>query len=107
MLSGNGVDLAAVVPVQVCGVAVAVGGDSSTSCDAASSSSSTPSGGSAGSTGGGGSTAGEDAVASGDDVDLGAALPVQVCGISVGVLGDAGASCGEASSEGTGHDRSR
>ena len=97
VLSGNDLDLAAVLPVQVCGVAVAVGGDSSSSCDAATSSGSTGAS-------GGGSTSGEDAVASGNDVDAVAVAPVQVCGISVGVLGDAEGSCGEASTEGSAGD---
>lgn len=100
--SGNDVDLAAVVPVQVCGVGVGVLGDAAASCGAASSEGSTQ--GSAGGGGDGGTApTGDDAVASGNDVDLGAALPVQVCGVSVGLLGDAAASCDEAStSAGTG-----
>ncbi len=43
-------------------------------------------------------------MASGNDVDAVAVAPVQVCGISVGVLGDAEGSCGEASTEGSAGD---
>ena len=98
LLSGNDVGGAVVAPVRVCGVAVAVGGGSSSSCDAATGSATTASG--------GGSTAGDDAVASGNHVGAGAVVPVQVCGVPVGVLGDAGSSCGEASDDGSAGDGS-
>jgi hypothetical protein len=108
--SGNqvGVDVGDVspsVPVTVCGNAVGVLGDTSASCTP--SQPATPTGTSAGtgSTGASASTgpATSDSLlanlASGNQVDAGIgdispSVPVMVCGNSVGVLGDASASCG-------------
>jgi hypothetical protein len=98
-------DISPSVPVTVCGNAVGVLGDTSASC--APSQPASPTGGSSGtgSTGasaGTGSATGDsmlDSLASGNQVDAGIgsispSVPVTVCGNSVGVLGDASASCG-------------
>ena len=108
--SGNQVgvnvgDISPSVPVTVCGNAVGVLGDTSASC--APSQPASPTGGSSG-TGSAGASAGTgsptsdsmlDSLASGNQVDAGIgsispSVPVTVCGNSVGVLGDASASCG-------------
>jgi hypothetical protein len=91
--------------VTLCGNAVGVLGDTSASC--APSQPATPTGGSSGtgstgtsaSTGSATSDSMLDSLASGNQVDAGIgsispSVPVTVCGNSVGVLGDAAASCG-------------
>ena len=101
----NAGDISPSVPVTVCGNGVGVLGDASASC--APGQPAAPSGGSTG-TGSTGTSAGTgDATsdsllgsfASGNQVDAGIgdispSVPVTVCGNSVGVLGDASASCG-------------
>ncbi|HKP98822.1 MAG TPA: hypothetical protein VJ735_00700, partial [Actinomycetes bacterium] len=93
------------VPVTVCGNAVGVLGDTSASCAPSQPASPTGGSGGTGPTGasaGTGSATGDsmlDSLASGNQVDAGIgsispSVPVTVCGNSVGVLGDASASCG-------------
>ena len=101
----NAGDISPSVPVTVCGNAVGVLGDTSASC--APSQPASPTAGSSG-TGPTGASAGTgsatsdpmlDSLASGNQVDAGIgsispSVPVTMCGNSVGLLGDASASCG-------------
>jgi hypothetical protein len=94
--SGNQVDadagdISASIPVTVCGNGVGVLGDASANCGTAGTSAGPAASGSAGASAGT-SGSGNQVEASVDDVS--ATMPVTACGNSVGLLGDASASCG-------------
>src|SRR5690242_16709622 len=84
-LGGNQVAVAASVPVTVSGNSISLIGDSSSS-GADSSTQSTPAGSSSSTTGGSSSVAG------GNQGDLAVALPVDVSGNSISVIGDSSSS---------------
>lgn len=90
---GNQASLPVSAPVDVCGLAVAVLGGAEAGCGGGAAAV----GGSAGSsTAGGrtpGSTSGAGSVGGGNQVSIPVSAPVNVCGISVAVLGTASASC--------------
>jgi ChpA-C len=82
---GNQASAPISVPVNVCGNSVAVLGNAKSGCKGGAS---TSGGGS-----GGGSTSGNGSAGGGNQVGVPIKVPVNVCGISVGILGDAASSC--------------
>jgi hypothetical protein len=103
LASGNQVDagigdISPSVPVTVCGNSAGVLGDASASCGAGGTSAGPAASGSAGASAGTSGTL-PDGIGSGNQVeasvdDVSATVPVTACGNSVGLLGDASASCG-------------
>jgi hypothetical protein len=88
--SGNTVNAPISAPVNVCGVAAAVGGGANAGCHGGSGST-TIVGNGGGNNGNG--NAGIASVASGNTVNAPISAPVNVCGVAAGVLGFANAGC--------------
>jgi hypothetical protein len=82
---GNQVSAPVSVPVNVCGNSVAALGHARSGCKGGAS---TSGGGT-----GGGSTSGGGSVGGGNQVGVPISVPVNVCGISVAILGDAASGC--------------
>lgn len=91
---GNQVSVPVSVPVDVCGVSVAVLGHAASGCQGGAST-----GGAGGS--GGGKTSGTGSIGGGNQVGIPISVPVSVCGISIGVLGNATSGCQGGSHTGT------
>jgi hypothetical protein len=84
---GNQINVPITVPVSICGNSVAGLGHAASGCKG---------GASTGTTGGsmsGGRTSGSSSILGGNQITIPIGIPVSVCGISVGVLGDATSSC--------------
>jgi small secreted domain DUF320 len=82
---GNQVSVPISVPVNVCGNSVAALGHAKSGCKGGASTS--------GGSGGGSTTSGNHSIGGGNQVSVPITVPVDVCGISVAVLGDAASSC--------------
>ncbi|GIH93038.1 hypothetical protein Psi01_36680 [Planobispora siamensis] len=97
VLGGNQVDAPISVPVNVCGNAVSLFGSSDAGCKGGAS---TKGG---GGKSGGGRTSGESSVGGGNQVDAPVNAPVDVCGNSVSVFGEAFSGCKGGSHSGSGY----
>jgi hypothetical protein len=82
---GNQVSVPISVPVNVCGNSVAALGHAKSGCKGGASTS--------GGSGGGSTTSGNHSIGGGNQVSVPISVPVDVCGISVAVLGDAASGC--------------
>lgn len=82
---GNQVSAPVSVPVNVCGNSVAALGHAKSGCKGGASVT--------GGSGGGGSTSGNQSAGGGNQVGVPISVPVNVCGISVAILGDAASGC--------------
>jgi small secreted domain DUF320 len=89
-LSGNTVNAPVSVPVNVCGIAVALIGFSNASCVGGAFSNTTINGGGGGN---GNGNAGSIAALAGNTVNVPVSIPVNACGIAAGVAGFANADC--------------
>ena len=78
------------IPVNICGVAVAVLGSAESGCQGGAVVGSAPAGSGATATG---TTAGNTSIGSGNKVSVPVSVPVNVCGVSVAVLGAAKSGC--------------
>jgi hypothetical protein len=89
ILSGNNVNAPVSIPVDVCGVAIALLGEANAECigGATTNVADFPT------RAGGGNAPGGTSILSGNNVNAPISIPVNVCGVSLAVLGQANSSC--------------
>jgi hypothetical protein len=89
ILSGNNVNAPVSIPVDVCGVAIALLGEANAECIGGATTNVTdfPT------RAGGGNAPGGTSILSGNNVNAPISIPVNVCGVSLAVLGQANSSC--------------
>ena len=90
LLSGNDVNAPVSVPVNVCGVAVALLGGANAGCVGGAVSNTVIADADGGSNNG---NAGVASIGSGNNLNLPVSAPVNVCGIAAGIVGFANAAC--------------
>jgi LPXTG-motif cell wall-anchored protein len=93
VLSGNNVNAPVSVPVDVCGVAVALLGGANAGCDGGAASNTTINNGSGPGSGDGNGNAGVASIGSGNTVNLPVSVPVNVCGVAGAAAGFSNANC--------------